>query len=159
MGRAWPVPQQRVDHQFGVVEPRLQRGEAAVAGGVCAGEPCLDRRLPLGVVAGREGIATHGTLPFGEMAGRHQAVTAVVARAHENKDPPLRDLAELHPGLLRNGQPGVGHQGVHVDACGPCPSLQIAHLGAGHQFHDCSRRPAVDSLDAPTTMAQARPPS
>ena len=66
------------------------------------------------------------------MAGGDEAVAAVVARAAEDEDAALGELAEEEPGLLGDGEAGVLHERGYGDAGLAFGGL---HFGDGDEVH------------------------
>ena len=126
--------------------------EEALEGVTIGGDEDLDAILTgeveLGVVIGAldEEAADDFGSPAAEVAGYHEAVSAVVAGADEYDDAGTRCAAEFVAGSLGGGEAGVFHEGVEGDSGAVSGLLDGGHMGGGYYFHNIGQEAFSDLL-------------
>ena len=143
----------------------MELAAVSVVGAVGHGDFAGGQFVQVVVTGAPEGrVNRHARAPFVQMTRRDEAVPAVVAGASEDHDVPSFKRAEEHPRLLRDGEARLLHQLRLGDARSDGSRFQLAHLGAGDEFHRSpfsriSRRAASPRRGVSSASVIARSPT
>ena len=111
-GARWPGAEEGVDDQLGVGEEAVEGGEAGVVFGVGDVDFALDELGEVGVVGAAfcQQVDARFGAPVVQVAGRDEAVAAVVAGTGQDDDATPLDDAQQAADFLRDAQAGVLHE-------------------------------------------------